>query len=209
MEKIFAIIDTETVGELGDSYVNAFDIGATVIDRKGNLLDSISIIVLSNLDIENAFYGRQKIDVYRNMIRDENVILVYNETEALEILDEFFEINNVTTICAYNSGFDFGKTLLKYRVNEFEFIDIWKAFLETIAKTKRYSKFCTENEYLAKNGRPRATAEIAYRFLTNDNTFEESHTALDDAIIESEILKAIWKTHKGFTRNAHQMPPRK
>lgn len=208
MEKIFAVIDTETVGEMDEDYLGAFDVGATVINRKGELLDSINILILTNLDIENAFYGKRKIEIYRKLIRNENIVIAYNETEALEILDEFFEINNVTTICAYNSSFDFTRTFLKYRVDEFEFIDIWKAFLETVATKKKYEKFCIENDYLTKNGKPRATAEIAYRFLTNDNDFIESHTALDDAIIETEILKAVWNTHKGFTRNRHQLPPR-
>ena len=48
------------------------------------------------------------------------------------------------------------------------------------------------------------TAEICYRFVSGDNSFIEEHTALADTEIEAEILRAVWATHKGFTRNAHK-----
>ena len=48
------------------------------------------------------------------------------------------------------------------------------------------------------------TAEVCYRFLTGDTSFVEEHTALADCEIEMEILKAIWNTHRKFTRNTHK-----
>lgn len=38
--------------------------------------------------------------------------------------------------------------------------------------------------------RPRLTAEILYRYLTNNVDFVESHTGLEDVMIEKEIFKA-------------------
>ena len=34
----------------------------------------------------------------------------------------------------------------------------------------------------------RFTAEIIYRFITNNLNFEEAHTGLEDVLIEKEIL---------------------
>ena len=52
-----------------------------------------------------------------------------------------------------------------------------------------YEQFCIENEYLTKNGCPRYTAEIIYRWLSGANNFEESHTGLEDVKIERQIFE--------------------
>ena len=41
-----------------------------------------------------------------------------------------------------------------------------------------------------KTPRPRENAETLYAFLTNDPTYVEEHTALEDSKIELEILLA-------------------
>ena len=48
------------------------------------------------------------------------------------------------------------------------------------------------------------TAEVCYRFLSGDVSFEEEHTALSDCEIEAEILRAVWATHRKFERNIHK-----
>ena len=50
--------------------------------------------------------------------------------------------------------------------------------------------FCTENGYVLKNGSPRLTAEILYRYISGQNDFEEEHTGLADVMIEKEIFLA-------------------
>ena len=47
----------------------------------------------------------------------------------------------------------------------------------------------SENFVMSGN-RPRLTAEILYRYLTNNVDFVESHTGLEDVMIEKEIFKA-------------------
>ena len=49
------------------------------------------------------------------------------------------------------------------------------------------------HNYITKNGRKRYTAEILYRFITNNIDFEESHTGLEDVLIEKEILAECLK----------------
>ena len=65
-----------------------------------------------------------------------------------------------------------------------------------IAKMPTYKKFCAENGYITKNNQVKLTAEILYRFITKDNTFIESHTALEDVLIEKEILAYCYKQKK-------------
>ena len=53
---------------------------------------------------------------------------------------------------------------------------------------EEYAEFCYKNDYLTSRGVRRYTAEILYRFITNDNNFIESHTGLEDVMIEKEIF---------------------
>ena len=61
---------------------------------------------------------------------------------------------------------------------------------QTFAKDETYKNFCKENGFTLANGSPRLTAEILYRFISKDLSFEESHTGLEDVLIEMEIVKA-------------------
>ena len=61
--------------------------------------------------------------------------------------------------------------------------------------------FCSENGYTMKNGSPRMTAEILYRYLSGNNDFEEEHTALADVLIEKEIFKACIERNPNCSKN--------
>jgi hypothetical protein len=64
---------------------------------------------------------------------------------------------------------------------------------EALKNCEEYDTFCYENNYLTKRGCKRFTAEILYRFFSGNNDFEESHTGLEDVLIEKEILKECLK----------------
>lgn len=202
-QKLFAIIDTETLGGANDNFCHAYHLGAVCINRKGELIDNFNAIILENLLMDSAYYGQYKKEYYRQLCKDENVIIAYTEKEALDYFQDWLDTNEITTICAYNSGFDFVKTIVNQIINQYEFIDILYAFKDTIAQTKGYKKYCDDHEYLTARGTPRMTAEIAYRYVSGDDDFTEEHTALSDAEIESVILMAVWRTHRKFTRNQH------
>ena len=59
---------------------------------------------------------------------------------------------------------------------------------EVLKNNEKYNEFCYSNNYLTKRLCKRFTAEIIYRFLTNNLEFEESHTGLEDVMIEKEIF---------------------
>ena len=54
--------------------------------------------------------------------------------------------------------------------------------------TEDYDTFCHENGFITKKGCKRYTAEILFKFLSNDLNFEEEHTGLADVMIEKEIF---------------------
>ena len=203
-EKTFAVIDTETTGGIqGGGYCPTYHLGATALTRR-EIKDTINIVVLANLDMESAFYGKQKKEYYRNLLKDPSVIICYTEAEAKEIFSAWLTANNVSCVCAHNTSFDFCRTCVMDCIEGMEFFDIMFAFYDTIAQTKRYKQFCAENGYYTEKGNCRMTAEVCYRFISGDNDFIEEHTALADTEIEAEILRACWATHKKFTRNAHK-----
>ena len=48
--------------------------------------------------------------------------------------------------------------------------------------------------------RPRLTTEVLYRYITGDLQFEESHTGLEDVMIEKDILAYCFRQHKKMNR---------
>ena len=59
---------------------------------------------------------------------------------------------------------------------------------EVLNNLEEYGDFCYNNNYLTKRLCKRFTAEIIYRFITGNNDFEESHTGLEDVLIEKDIF---------------------
>jgi hypothetical protein len=53
---------------------------------------------------------------------------------------------------------------------------------------------------MTKQGKPRATAEILYRYIVKDESFVEEHKALEDITIEMEIFWHCIRQHKPMTR---------
>jgi hypothetical protein len=56
---------------------------------------------------------------------------------------------------------------------------------------------------MTKHQTPRVQvkAEVLYRFISGNNEFIESHTGLEDVLIEKEIFAYCVKQHKAMRRN--------
>ena len=202
-EKTFAIIDTETLGGAAQSYCPTYHCAGIALTKRGEV-DRIDIVVLGNLQLDSAFYGKYKKDYYRDLLRNPATVICYTEDEAKEVFSNWLTANFVSCACAHNSGFDFNKTFVAECIDGLEFIDTWLAFYDTIGQYAKYNKFCAENGFVTAKGNIQMSAEVCYRFISGNVDFVEEHTALADCEIEMEILRAIWGTHRKFTRNAHK-----
>ena len=202
-EKTFAIIDTETLGGAASAHCPTYHCAGIALTKREEV-SRINIVVIGNLLLDSAFYGKAKKEYYLNLLRDPATILCYTEAEAKKIFSAWLAENNVSCACAHNSGFDFNKTFVSECVEGMEFIDTWQAFFETIGKYRKYNKFCCENGFVTKSGNIQMTPEDCYRFLSGDVSFEEEHTALSDCEIEAEIQRAVWATHRKYERNIHK-----
>jgi hypothetical protein len=63
----------------------------------------------------------------------------------------------------------------------------------SLARTEDYKKYCQRNNYLTPRGRIKLTAEVIYRYITNNHAFMEEHSGLADVMIEKDITAYLLK----------------
>ena len=90
---------------------------------------------------------------------------------------------------------DYLKPIFKFRGFEYPLCDLWGVACERLINIDKYRNFCLENDLLTQSGLFfKTSAETSFQYLFNNADFIEEHTALSDAMIESDILiKALKK----------------
>ena len=181
-------IDTETANGMDDPMV--YDIGGCIHDKQGNVYATFSFIIYEvyrgmREAMESAYYA-DKIPMYEKQIQEGKRKIVRYKT-AKDHIKHLCDEYNVKAIIAHNARFDYKATATtqryltssKYRYFLPYGIPVWdtlKMAQDTICKQKTYIRWCEQNDYLTKYGKPRATAEILYRYITCDDDFQEEHT---------------------------------
>jgi len=214
------VIDTETCPldkELQnvDPYnMWAYDIGWAVVDKRGNVYRTRSFmnanIFLDEKELMKSAYYANKIPMYWEEIKSGKRVLTSWEKIRKTFLNDVAEYE-VKEIYAHNMRFDYGnlnntmRWLSKSKYRYFfpyglEICDTLKMARQVLGQMPSYKRFCEENGFLTKNNQPRYTAEIIFRFITKDLEFEESHTGLEDVLIEKEILAYLFRQHKKMER---------
>ena len=214
-------LDTETANTIQDengldmTNVLFYDLGFQLIDSHGRTYGKKFSFVNSDIFIheaelmQSAYYAK-KIPQYRQDIAEGKRILA-NTYEIRKVLCELVAEYDCKFVCAHNARFDYNslnntqRWTTKSRFRYFlpyglEWWDTLKMARSVMGKMPTYQRFCTENGYTTKTGKPRFTAEICYRFITKDNTFVESHTGLEDVEIETEILRYCHRQHKAMKK---------
>lgn len=204
----YLTIDTETTNGFDDPIV--YDIGGVVHDKKGNVMESFSFIIYETFygmkDLMQSAYYADKIPMYQEQI-DKGERKVVKFSTAKFYIKELCEKYNIKAIVAYNMRFDYRATTRSQRYitkSKYRFflpygIELWdsmKMAKDTICKQWTYKEWCYQNGYLTKNGRVRATAEIVYKYISGNHNFTESHTGLEDCMIEKEIFAKCFAQHK-------------
>lgn len=209
----YLTIDTETANTIDNPIV--FDIGGAVHDKKGKVYETFSFIIREVFyempHLMSECYYLSKIPQYNTDIYEgkRETTSFYQVKKHIENLCEKY---NIKAIIAHNMRFDYRATTTtqryltasKYRYFFPYGIELWdtlKMAQDTICKQKTYIQWCEENGYLKKNGTPRATAEILYKYISGNNDFEESHTGLEDVLIEKEIFAKCMAQHKKMKKN--------
>lgn len=90
----------------------------------------------------------------------------------------------------------FDPEVFKFRGKEYPLFDLWGLAVTHLLDNVTYKQKCLENGLLTNSGTYfKTSAESTYQYLMNKYDFVESHTALDDAIIESYILHKVAQRH--------------
>ena len=215
------VLDTETTGLEGIpalAFPIIYDIGWILADKEGNKIIEREFIVQEvfyNPIMQNAYYGK-KIPMYTERVTKAD-ILVKPFREILELLNHDFGLVKHNTLMAYNLNFDLRalrstaiycgilpkgeKDWTKLFTKPVEVQDIWGLAVETILKKKwDFLEFVEFHNFTTDSGNPKTSAEVVYKFLTNNPDYEEFHTALEDCKIEYEIAIKSISTKKVFTK---------
>lgn len=217
-----------------------YDIGWTITNRKGEILDSKQFLIAETFSVPSVFntaYYAEKRPIYLEMLqRKETSIKTWYEVASL--LEQ--DMQKVNAVGAYNSMFDFKKAIpftelyinklyspdyqawertqrnlcykimnerfqknedkefdgetFKFRGIEYPLFDLWGLATKHLLNNASYKKQCLNNEMLTASGTFfKTSAESTFRYLADKYDFNEAHTALDDATIETYILSQIAK----------------
>lgn len=211
-----AVIDTETCPldkeceEVTPQNMLVYDFGWCIVDKRGNIYRKKSYVVIDTFigykNLMKSAYYSNKIPLYWEDIKKGKRKLATFSAIRREFLNDLKEYG-VNEVYAHNMRFDYNAlnntlrylTKSKYRFffpYDLKICDTLKMSRDVILKMPTFQRFCKENNYLTKRGQPQATAEVLYRYISRNNTFTESHTGLEDAEIETQILAYCYKQHK-------------
>lgn len=215
------MIDTETANTITNEHgldmsnVLFYDLGFQLVDSHGRTYGKKFSFVNSDIftheaELMQSAYYAKKIPQYRADLASGKRILA-NTYEIRKALVDLINKYDCKFVCAHNAHFDYNslnntqRWTTKSRFRYFlpyglEWWDTLKMARSVMGKMPTYQRFCAENGYITKTGKPQFTAEICYRFITKDNTFVESHTGLEDVEIETEILRYCHRQHKAMKK---------
>ena len=210
MARNFIIVDTEGVDTVkhfdGKAHPETslfYDFGFMVIDgNDGSVLESHSFInsdVYFRNDLMTSAYYADKRQRY-----DEGMGIDWTVANTYTIWQTFADAckrHNVRKVWAFNCRYDdlitvnTIQTLSNGFVRAFipegvKWADIWDYAGSTLCKTRKYVDWCIRNDYMSDKGNPKTSAEVVARYMLEDDSFIEAHTALEDCKIELAILQA-------------------
>ena len=211
----FLLLDTETANEMPDNLV--YDFGFTVINELGEVCKTGSYVIndifFDEKELMESAYFAEKIPNYIEDIKQgKRKVCTLNQARIVtrDVMAEF----GIKTVLAYNVNFDnraLNKTqryLTKSKYRWFfpfgtQFECIWNMACQVICSDVDYLKWAIENKKFSPSGKYISTsAETVYAYLTGQVEFIESHTGLEDCIIEGKIFAECVAKNQPMERKA-------
>lgn len=217
-KKYIIILDVETTnnqigvkGAPNDGLV--YDLGFTVADKQGNVYAKRSFAIKEIFDwkelMDTAYYKNKLPKYYEKLKKGEmKKVSIWEARKSIKSAMEYF---NITEVYAFNANFDYTtlnntvrylsgsacRWFFKYRT---KICDIWHIACQTLGLQKTFQWENVRNA----NGNLITNAERMYAYLSQDFEFEEEHTGLADALIETQILARCFKTHKSIDKSINR-----
>lgn len=204
-KKYYMVLDTETTSNAKMVY----DIAYTIIDRKGNTIKQANYLVkeiiehpfLKGILMRDKFSANKYQNFYANLYTDRTKVRSFLDIRRA-IRAAIREYNCV--VVAYNAEFDFialeamahdlGKK--SFFTKSTQIWDLQNIAMWNICNSRNYEIFCDDYNFLTDGKNRKCSAEVVYRYITQEIDFEEAHTALADTEIEAMILFACLQRHK-------------
>lgn len=209
----FLVIDTETTNSMDDPLV--YDCGFAVVDLDGHVYEQHSYVVAeifyNDSYMQSAYYA-DKRNIYLNDIQ-RGTRKVRSFFEIWGIVRDTIKRHNISITLAHNATFDYralNTTLRVLSCSRFRYFmpyntewwDTLRMSRAALNDNPEYELFCEYYEYYTSRGQKRFTAEIVYRFISDQPDFVESHTGLEDVLIEKEIFVYCAKAVPEFDGSA-------
>ena len=215
-KKYIMVLDTETTNNNMESKFNdglVYDIGFTIADKKGNIYAKRSYAVKEIFDwkelMDTAYYKNKLPKYYEKLAKGEmKKETIWNIRKAIKTAMEYF---NITEVWAFNANFDLTtlnntvrylsgsgcRYFFKYGT---EICDIWHVACQTLGLQKTFQWENVRND----KGNLITNAERMFGYIIQDETFEEEHTGLADAEIETKILARCLASHKSIDKKINR-----
>ena len=215
-KKYIMVLDTETTNNNMESKFNdglVYDIGFTIADKKGNIYAKRSYAVKEIFDwkelMDTAYYKNKLPKYYEKLAKGEmKKETIWNIRKAIKTAMEYF---NITEVWAFNANFDLTtlnntvrylsgsgcRYFFKYGT---EICDIWHVACQTLGLQKTFQWENVRND----KGNLITNAERMFGYIIQNETFEEEHTGLADAEIETKILARCLASHKSIDKKINR-----
>ncbi len=204
-EKVFLTVDTETVGLPPKNFV--YDIAYTIHNKKGEIFVSRSFLVADIITdpkkMMGAFYAKKVFSYYIPSLDKGTIHLHSWESIAQQIAADVLAYN-VDVITAYNARFDIGAIRSTSQLLGVGSIIprpvlrlcIWNYACNALLNRPSYKNIAIAQGWVSAAFNYRTTAEHTYRYVSGDYDFIEQHTAIDDVMIETQILAKCFQQKK-------------
>lgn len=216
-KKYLMVLDVETAnsnvekGAKNDGLV--YDLGLTVIDKKGQIYEKKSFAIKEIFDwfeLMSTAYYKNKLPKYYEKLKNKTMEKVSIWT-ARKIVKNLIEKYNITEVYAFNALFDY--TTLNNTVRYLsgsgcrwffpygtKICDIWHIACQVLGTQKTFQ---WENVRNAK-GNLITNAERMFGYIDQNEDFEEEHTGLADTLIEGQILVRCFNNHKSIDKKINR-----
>ena len=188
-----AVFNTAYYAEKRPLYLSMLDNEETCI-KPWNEVMEIFVSDLQQVDAVGAY----------NSMFDFKKAIPFTELYISKLYSpDYYQWENVQKAICYkianepyqkNPDKEFDTDNFSFRNASYPLFDLWGLSTAHLLNTVTYKKRCLENNMLTASGAYfKTSAESSYRYLQDRYDFDEAHTALDDAIIETYILSQIAK----------------
>lgn len=201
-----------------------YDFGYTIADKNNTNMKREWLVqeIFENEELmSNAYYSNKKA-MYDKRLKEGSITLK-PFAEIIKILQKDVQDWDIKMFGAFNVSFDvdalmqttnliypkifpmYWKTTKSGKIapdtmkfvqknilkKDIEIVDIWTLSCKVLCNQKTFQAY-----YKQKGKRGiKSNAEIIYNYINDTNDFVEEHTALADAIIETEIWQRVLKNH--------------